>query len=209
MLSGVFTSWRHANELLAVAGLSLFGLGTSVILGPAAWGPNVLPDLSTWDLAWVVVWMSVATSFLFAYNLDLLHKVPVVGAWLSRARAGAVAQLHGRPWIRRSAMVGVGFFVFLPLPASGTIGGAIVGRIVGLSRLHCFLAVAVGSVAASMVYALSGAGIVHWTKGHEIPAWARVATVLGLLVGFAFLGRFAARASKRAAGHEGHEGHEE
>jgi uncharacterized membrane protein len=197
VLSGLFTTWRHANELLAVAGLAVFGLGTSVILGPAAWGPEVLPDLSTWDLAGVVVWMSVATSFLFAYNLDLLHRVPLVGDWLKSARAGAVAQLSERRWIRRWAIFGVGFFVFLPLPASGTIGGAVIGRLLGLSRLHCFLAVAVGSAAAAMLYALFGAGIVHWTKGTEIPAWVRIATVLGLLVGIGLLARFMAKASKR------------
>ena len=120
----MLTTWTHANEVLGVAGLSFFGLGTSVILGPAAWGPNVLQGLSTWDLAVVVMWLSVATGFLFSYNLDLLHRLPVVGPWLGRARAGAVEQLACRPWIRRWAVVGVAFFVFRRCPRPARSAGA-------------------------------------------------------------------------------------
>lgn len=198
VLCGVFTSWPHANEVAGVAGLSFFGLGTSVILGPAAWGPGVLKDLPTWDLAFVVMWLSVATGFLFSYNLDLLHRLPLVGPWLGRARAGAVHQLGERPWIRRWAAAGVGVFVFLPLPASGTIGGSVMGRLLGLRRFPCFLAVSLGSIAAAALYAYGGAGLARWTQRHDVPAWARVLMVVGVLVGMGLLGRFAIRAAKRA-----------
>jgi hypothetical protein len=197
VLCGVVTTWAHANAVAAVAGLSFFGLGTSVILGPAAWGPDVLKGLSTWDLALVVMWTSAATAFLFSYNLDLLHGLPLVGPWLGRARAGAVEQLSERPWIRRWAAFGVAFFVFLPLPASGTIGGSVMGRLLGLRRFPCFTAVALGSIGACLVYAAGGVELVGWTQAHDVPAWARIAIVVGLLVGVALLGRFAVRAARR------------
>jgi hypothetical protein len=197
VLAGVVAGWGFANSLLTVGGLAFFGLGTSVILGPAAWGPDVLKDVSTGDATLVVMWMSAATAFLFSYNLDLLHKLPVVGPWLGRARKGAVEQLAGRPWIRRWAAAGVGFFVFLPLPASGTIGGAIMGRLLGLPRFPCFLAVALGSLLAASLYWIGGASLARWTQEHDVPAWARVAMVLGVLVLVGLLGRFAIRAAKR------------
>jgi hypothetical protein len=112
--------WSRALDYLTAAGASLVVLGATVVFGRA-----VLPgiSLSTYELAGIVAYGSVVTSFVYAFNMDLLERVPRLGDYLRRARTGARASLHDHPWIRRMATAGVGLFVLTPLPAAARSGG--------------------------------------------------------------------------------------
>jgi uncharacterized membrane protein len=149
---------KLAGELV-VAGLAcLVGFGTTVIFSKAALG-SALEHATTWHLFWVVLYVTVVTGFFYTYNLDLLHRVRWLGPKLKNARHNAVATLRERPWIRRWAMVGVAVFILLPLPGSGSFGGSLVGRLIGLTRLRCFLTVAAAGVLVCLSYAGFGTGL--------------------------------------------------
>ena len=169
-------------------------LGTSVILGPAVLDGSAIAHLSTWDLVAIVIAVNAATSFLYAFNLDLLERVPWIGPRLVRERHAATASLALRPWIRRRATLGVFLFVLSPLPGSGTLGGTIVGRLVGLSRWHSFVATLLASAVAAGIYGVFGDRLHAWANEHEISMPVRIAGLVGLFVVIWALYRWISRA---------------
>lgn len=180
----LFSEGRIAEDLLFAGGASLFGLGTTVIFGPA-----VLPelaDLTTWELAVLVMWVNGASGFWYVYNLDLLQKVWKIGPWLRRERMNAVRTLEQRPWIRRLSVVGVALFVITPLPGSGALGGAIVGRLIGVSKYASFVAVSIAGVVVAFGYALLADELKQFLDREAIPLWIRIAGVV-LVILLAYL----------------------
>lgn len=173
--------YRAMNEMLIAAGVSLFGAGTTVVFGKAALGDQVIDlHLGTWHLAYVVMYVNAASAFFYAYNLDLLQKVPKVGPYMRRARANAVTMLRQRPWIRRWAVVGVGLFVITPLPGSGALGGALMGRIVGVSKRATLVSVSIAGVLVATAYAKLARELEDALNRLErfAPAWVRVGVFL-------------------------------
>ena len=104
----------YAREIAYATGACLFPLGTTVILGPAVLTKSAIEHLSSWDLAFMVIVLNTAMAFLYAFNLDLLGRLPKAGPAFLRARDEAGHALRERPWIRRWATFGVGLFVLLP-----------------------------------------------------------------------------------------------
>lgn len=143
------------NEVLIAGAVSLLGAGTTVVFGEAALGDKVYDlNLNTWHLAYVVMFVNAASTFFYTYNLDLLQKVPKIGPYMRQARMNSVAMLKRRPWIRRWAVVGIGLFVVTPLPGSGALGGALMGRIIGVSKKATFISVSLAGVIVASAYAM-------------------------------------------------------
>ena len=171
-----------ATEMLEATAACATFLGTSVILGPALLDGSAIAHLSTWDLVGIVTVVNAGTSFLYAFNLDLFERAPWIGPRLVRERHAAVETLKARPWIRRRATLGVFLFVLSPLPGSGTLGGTIVGRLIGLSRWQSFLTTLGASVAVAGIYGAFGDRIHAWVHAHEISTPIRIGGLLALLV---------------------------
>ncbi len=178
----LFTELRVMNEILIAGGASLLGAGTTVVFGKAVVGSKlkVLEFLGTWDLAFIVMYVNAVSAWWYAYNLDLLQKLPKVGPYMRNARKNAVLTLQQRPWIRRWAVVGVGAFVITPLPGSGALGGCLMGRILGISKKATFLSVAIAGVVVSISYALLAAQAEELLNKMEkfAPPWVRIAVAV-------------------------------
>ncbi len=170
-----------AYELLAAGAASVLGMGTSVVLAPAVLDGVVFHHVTTWHLALLVVYLNAATAFFFAYNLDLLERVPWLGPRMARSRRRGMRTLQERPWIRRWATFGVGFFVFLPLPGSSSLAGCVLGRLLGLSNLRSFLTVSVAGTVVCALYGWFGTGLQRWSRAHEMGFPARLAIVAGMV----------------------------
>lgn len=182
---------RIGLELLVISLVSFLGLGTTVILAPAAVGKGLdLPfldqtfelHLGTWQIAAWLIYLNIAAAFLYAYNLDLLERVPVIGPFLYRARQNAMVALEDHKWIRRLAGVGVMIFVLLPGPGSGQLGGCFVGRVIGLPRRSVFGVVAFAGTFVAVLYAAFGNYIQRVLDDADVGPWIRVGTVLIVLV---------------------------
>jgi uncharacterized membrane protein len=186
----LFAGPRAANQALLVGGIFLTFVGPTVIFGSARFDA-----LSTWPVVAVVAVFSCLTAFFYAYNLDLFERVPKVGTWLRRVTLRTRKTLSARPWIRRWATIGVGFFVLLPLPGSGTLGGALMGRLVGLTPFATFGAVSVAGVLVAAAYGGLGTAI------YDLPFPVQVAGGLGFLVAVTLFGRWLMR-----QGHSGQQG---
>jgi uncharacterized membrane protein len=173
---------RAANQALLAGATFLTFIGPSVIFTATEFDA-----LGTWPVAAVVACFSVLTAFFYTYNLDLIERLPKVGVWLRRVSINTRKTLSQRPWIRRWTTVGVGFFVLLPLPGSGTLGGSLMGRLVGLTPRATFGAVGIAGVLVAYVYAELGKQIEH------LPLWVRLCGAAVLFVILALLGRWLAR----------------
>ena len=160
------TSKQYAAAVLAAGLLSLFGAGTTVIFAttivPLDWIPGLGElefKLPPWEIAFVVMWVNAISAWWYVYNIDLFERLPKLGPYLRNARRNAVATLKDRPWIRRWATVGVGLFVVTPLPGSGALGGALMGRIIGVSRRATWLSVALAGIIVSVGYAYAATSL--------------------------------------------------
>ena len=199
-LVGVFVSRPIANEALAAGGVFLTFVGPSVIFGPAIVGTNVFENLTTWDLVAVTAFFTCATAFLYSYNIDLLERLPGIGPRMRTARASMEHTLRARPWIRRFALLGVGFFVLLPLPGSGSLGGSILGRLIGLSRLGAFAAVSVGGGLVCLAYGAFGETFRRFGEANRLSTPVKIAGAAAFLLVLVVIGRLVGRRLRAASG---------
>ncbi len=186
LLAGERTTYEVGGAGLA----SLLGAGTTVIFGKAVIGDKAFEfSLGTWDLAFIVMFVNCASAWFYAYNVDLLQKLPKIGPALRRARRNATIMLKQRPWIRRWATVGVGLFVLTPLPGSGALGGAIVGSIIGVTRFATFVSVSMAGVVVSAGYALLAEELKQLLDTLEsyFPAWVRIGIAAVVVILMAYL----------------------
>jgi uncharacterized membrane protein len=98
--------------------------------------------------------LDVITSLFIIANLPLVLKVPRLGPWISRFLASGEGFMAERPWIARWRILGVAFFVFLPLQGTGGVGATLVGMMVGLSPGAILLALAIGGSAEALLFAI-------------------------------------------------------
>jgi uncharacterized membrane protein len=162
-----------------IAGLvSLLGAGTTVVFGDAALGDTTYKlKLDATQLALVVMYINAVSGWFYTYNMDLMNRLPRIGPWIRKARRNARGMVTSRPWIRRWAVLGVCLFVITPLPGSGALGGALVGRIVGITRRATVAAIAIAGVIICTVYALLAQELKSLLDRLEqfTPFWVRIA----------------------------------
>jgi hypothetical protein len=140
---------------IAAAGVAVF-LSKLFIFGGAIelWPfDETTLDFNAWELALVAWVLDLWVSCALLAGISSFEKLPFAGRAMSEARARAGQTLLDYPGLRRLAVSGIMLLVFLPIPASGAVTGTLVGRLVGLSRMATFGAVAGGAGFAVTVYA--------------------------------------------------------
>lgn len=81
------------------------------------------------------------------WNADLLKRVPKLGSYVHRLEVRGRKRWEKRPRLRDLGVVGVGIFTALPVPGTGLITGALLGRLVGLPWFPTYVAVVLGGMA--------------------------------------------------------------
>lgn len=108
------------------------------------------------QLFFLALYMDLFPAILVCFHLDLIFDVPHLGPRLKRIVAESRILMRNHAWLRQAAFVTVAVFVFLPVAATGTVFGAIFGRVLGLARGVTFAAVALGSVIGTgLIYFLA------------------------------------------------------
>lgn len=109
--------------------------------------------LGPWPLAVLAVAVDFAVAATLAVGLGPLGRVPWIGPALRKAHDRAEEVLVEYPRLRRMAFWGVVIFVYLPLPASGSIGGTFIAQLVGLPRSRGLAAAVLGGALVSATFA--------------------------------------------------------
>ncbi|MDD1723528.1 MAG: small multi-drug export protein [Methanospirillum sp.] len=142
------------NRFLQIAGLVL------LYFIPPAGKETIIPAAIALGFPWQVICFSITyidiISCLFMlWNFDLICRIPVIGGWILYLVQNGTDYLSRHPWIERFCFIGLATFVFLPLQGSGSVGGSILGRILGMSPIRIFLAVTAGATLHSTIIGLS------------------------------------------------------
>jgi len=163
--------WALAFTLATIPGKYVIfsGLSSAVPLGP-------------WGLAALAVLVDLVIATSLAVFLGLLARWPFAARRLKDAHERAEAVLTEYPRLRRMAFVGTLIFVYLPLPASGSIGGTFVGQLVGLSRGTTVLAVVLGGALVSITFAYLATTIGAKAEAMAQQPWVVGAAIAGFLV---------------------------
>jgi uncharacterized membrane protein len=176
---------KFVQKLVATAVATFFFFGRFVILGGQNSG---LPDpkfFSSETLFLMVLYMDLMTAMLLAFHTNFVFKLPYLGSKLSGLVDDGRVILRSHPWMKRATFVAIVAFVTFPLAATGSIGGSIFGRLLGMSRLATFLGVATGSlIGCGMMY--FGSELIRPLKQqygeHPLFTWGGIAFVVAIIL---------------------------
>lgn len=139
--------WRYVRLLLATAAATFFFFGRFVILG----GEYSLIEeerrfLTPEVLVMMVLFMDLAAALLIGFHTGVLWKLPFVGGRLKLLVERGKTLVEENPRVRRATFLSIVAFVTFPLAATGSVGGSLFARLLGMSRRQTFLAVLIGSL---------------------------------------------------------------
>lgn len=174
----------YTNKLIVMALMTLWLLGRFIILGGS--DPDVAEvagSMSSLELFLMVFYLDVAVAMLLAFHLGFLFKLPFIGHKLQALVVDGRFILSRQRWIRRATFLGLVVFVTFPLAATGSVGGSIFGRLLGLSRLATFLGILIGSLIGNGVM-LAASEFVgdQLNKNHPLVKFGGLALVLALVL---------------------------
>ena len=175
--------------------LELTGLSVTVFLSKLAIFQGAIEGhaWSPWTLALMAWELDLIVTTLILLWIERLELLPVAGPGLRRAHAHANEVLDQYPGLRRMAVGGITFFVFLPLPGSGAVTGTLIGQLVGLARPTSFLTIAVGSGLACVAYAAAAVYLGDQWRELIASPWTLALSVLGLALFAAIAWRYVKR----------------
>ncbi len=162
---GLGVEWTQ--RLLVTAVATFFFFGKFVILGGGEAG-DVGGFFSAEELFALVVYMDLAVATIVVCHVGTLFRLPGLGRRLAGVVSDGRFILATRPWIRRATFIGTVAFVMFPLAATGSIGGAVFGRLLGMSRWSAFFAILIGSVLGNTVMYF-GAGFLQLYLDRDDP----------------------------------------
>lgn len=97
------------------------------------------------ELALLVFYMDSMVACLLAFHIGFVFRLPYLGRRLRILMDDGKFILASNPWMKHATFVGIVAFVTSPLAATGSVGGSIFGRLLGMSRLGTFLGAVTGS----------------------------------------------------------------
>jgi len=151
LVTGVLLHPGAAGFVVSVAAGTFLGGGKLVILAGAVESAPV----GHWELAALVVYIDIATALGVLGGIHHLYRVPGVGRGMAAARDSSALLLQRNPWMKRLAFATLAGFVAVPINGTGALVGALLGRLMGLTRPALVIATACGSVTASVALALA------------------------------------------------------
>jgi uncharacterized membrane protein len=170
-----------AGFVASMAAGAFVGGGKLVILAGAVEEAPV----GTWALAGLILYMDVATALVVMGGMPLLYRLPAAGRRLAAARIAGTRLLERYPWTRHATWLSLAGFVAVPFNGTGALVGAVLGRMLGLTRGSIFTATAFGSATGAVSLALAGdlwAERIDAVAGHPVLAVVAVLTVAALAI---------------------------
>lgn len=171
------------NLAIAIAG-TFFVLGRFVILfggeDPIALPNGIEFQMSSEALFVMLTTMDFLVAFFVAFHMDFLFKVPVLGPKLEEMVSDGRFILKHQPWIRNVAFAGLVLFVIFPSSTTGSIGGSIFGRLLGMKRSRVVTAILIGSLLGNGLMLFLAGWISQYITNDNI--WLKLGGVLGMIV---------------------------
>jgi len=146
----IFEGAAFTKALLGHAVATFFIFGKFVLLiGGGSADPEIAAVqrlLNREQLFLMLLWMDFVAACLLVFHAGFLYRIKALGPRLRSLAEDGQFILESNPWMRRATFIGLIAFVTFPLAATGSVGGALFGRLLGLSRTATFLGVILGSL---------------------------------------------------------------
>lgn len=184
------------NIGIAIAATFLL-LGRFVILmgGDPIEFLNMKFEMSSGELFWMVTIMDFLVAFFVAYHMGILFKAPFFGTKLEGMVSDGRFILKHQPWIRNVAFMGLVLFVIFPSSTTGSIGGSIFGRLLGMRRERVVAAILVGSLLGNGVMLVLAQTLKEFMPSDNI--WLKLGGVGGMLLVLVIVERYYQRVKKK------------
>ena len=201
----VFAGAAFAQRLLTTALSGLFLFGRFIIL--AGHDPEVAKvtgSLTSPQLFAMVTYLDLIVAVTLIFHTGFLFHLPWFGSRATAFVNDGRFLIRSQPWIRRTTFLGLVLFVAIPLAAMGSVGGTILGRMLGVTRLRIFLAILLGSLLGNGMMWLGSDLINRFVdKHHPVVRFGGLALILALIAVIEFLYRRAKRADAEASNSPG------
>ena len=188
LMVGLLQGWNFALSYVTAAATAFFALGRFIILLGGETGDEgqhfFLKYLNATHLFWMLTWLDMMVAIFVAFHMAFLFKIPYVGKRLQGLVSDGQFILAKQPWIRRAAFSGLVSFVIFPTSTTGSIGGTIFGRLLGMTRLRVLIAIFIGSLLGNGVMLFGAKTIVKILPEDrlEIKVAGVLAIILALVV---------------------------
>ena len=185
--------WKH-HRLTAIATLTLpIWLSAAILVTAAVWGGFSLVrklilatvasavagrlvilggesadqpiGFSAIQLALLVLYLDTIWAIVLTWHAGALFHVPWMGPRLKAAVEEGSLLIRRNRWMRNVTVAAVMCFVMLPISSTGSIGGSLLGRLLGLSRRFTLTIVLIGSVLGCAVMYAGAAVLRQYVDG--------------------------------------------
>jgi hypothetical protein len=172
---------RFLAALSTASAIAFFVAGRFVIPleGFGEWSQELSPEI----MFWLVTYQDVLVALFMAFHVGYLFRVPWIGPKIAELTIDGELIISRQPWMRQVTFLGLVAFIAFPLAATGSVGGAIFGRLLGLKRGAIFWGSAIGG-------ALGNAGMLFLSRiiKHYLPEnsamvrWGGVVIIVVLII---------------------------
>jgi len=146
------TGWEFSTKIATAAMMTVVFFGRFVILsGSNGDFQDTGGSLASEHLFAIVCYLDVMTALMLAFHIGFMFRLPYVGPRVSALVTDGHYILDAQPWMRRATFFGLIAFVAFPLAATGSIGGSIFGRLLGMSRTATFFGIVIGALLGNTV----------------------------------------------------------
>ena len=185
LIIGTVSGWAMVYKLVGAALITFFVLGRFVILaGVEGDQTGWLAELPTPGQLYVVVtYMDFVVALFVTFHMGILFRIPWLGPKIAGLTSDSKFIMEQQPWIRRLAFGALVGFVMFPTSTTGSIGGSIFGRLLGLGRLRTLLGVFVGSALGNGVMYFFAREINELNNG-PFGLFLKIAGIALMVIGF-------------------------
>ena len=168
----ILTGMEAAGELPAAEGAkAILNKAYEVTMKPA-------------ELFGLVTYMDFMVALFVTFHMGILFRLPYVGEKIAALVWDGKFIMESQPWIKRTAFLGLILFVMFPTSTTGSIGGSIFGRLLGMGRLLTLSGVLLGSIFGNALMYVFAKQINKYISPGNM--WFKIAGVV-ILIGLVIL----------------------
>lgn len=161
--AGIWRGWSFVPTLLMAAVSAFFVFGRFAIFlggkGDGSEATTILTVLTSEEWMALLFLMDFLCAVLWAFHIDFAFQIPWAGPKFKALVSDGRFFVEKYPWMKQATFLANLTFVIIPLAGTGSVGGSIFGRLLGMSRVATFTAVILGSVIGNSLMYFCGAAI--------------------------------------------------
>lgn len=182
VLLGLIYGWDYPQKFIGHALATFFIFGRFIVLMgfEGASSDSFQISLLPRELFAMVTYMDFMVAMFVTFHMGILFRMPWIGPKIAMLVWDGKFLVDAQPWVKRMAFLGLVIFVIFPTSTTGSIGGSIFGRLLGLSRWLTVAGVLLGSLLGNGLMLAFSKQINQFIGPENV--WIKVAGIVILVV---------------------------